>query len=69
MDKFSALLSRHVLGPDIFENDSGWAKSLIYHLTTIIFMASVESHLRIGSCLACVYRVMDACGKFGEHEA
>ena len=24
--------------------------------------------LRIGSCLACVYRVMDACGKFGEHE-
>ena len=26
------------------------------------------SHLRIGSCLACVYRVMDARGKFGEHE-
>ena len=24
--------------------------------------------LRIGSCLACVYRVMDARGKFGEHE-
>ena len=24
--------------------------------------------LRIGSCLACVYRVMDAHGKFGEHE-
>ena len=23
---------------------------------------------RIGSCLACVYRVMDARGKFGEHE-
>ena len=22
----------------------------------------------IGSCLACVYRVMDARGKFGEHE-
>ena len=25
-------------------------------------------HLRIGSCLACVYRVMDARGKLGEHE-
>ena len=24
--------------------------------------------LRIGSCLACVYRIMDARGKFGEHE-
>ena len=24
--------------------------------------------LRIGSCLACVYRVMEARGKFGEHE-
>ena len=24
--------------------------------------------LRIGSYLACVYRVMDARGKFGEHE-
>ena len=27
-----------------------------------------EVGLRIGSCLACVYRVMDARGKFGEHE-
>ena len=26
------------------------------------------SYLRIGSCLACVHRVMDARGKFGEHE-
>ena len=25
-------------------------------------------NLRIGSCLACVYRVMDARGKFEEHE-
>ena len=25
-------------------------------------------HLRIGSCLACVYRVINARGKFGEHE-
>ena len=24
-------------------------------------------NLRIGSCLACVYRVMDALGKFGEY--
>ena len=26
------------------------------------------AYLRIGSCLAWVYRVMDARGKFGEHE-
>ena len=25
-------------------------------------------NLRICSCLACVYRVIDARGKFGEHE-
>ena len=25
-------------------------------------------YLTIGSCLACVHRVMDARGKFGEHE-
>ena len=28
----------------------------------------VGVYLRICSCLACVYRVMDARGKFGEHE-
>ena len=28
----------------------------------------IAIYLRIGSCLACVYRVMDARGKFGEHE-
>ena len=28
----------------------------------------ISYYLRIGSCLACVYRVMDARGKFGEHE-
>ena len=28
----------------------------------------VHDDLLIGSCLACVYRVMDARGKFGEHE-
>ena len=27
-----------------------------------------KRQLRIGPCLACVYRVMDAHGKFGEHE-
>ena len=31
-------------------------------------MAAYMNSLRIGSCLACVYRVMDASGKFGEHE-
>ena len=28
----------------------------------------ILSYLTIGSCLACVHRVMDARGKFGEHE-
>ena len=27
-----------------------------------------EDKLTIGSCLACVHRVLDARGKFGEHE-
>ena len=27
-----------------------------------------KHYLRVGSCLACVYRVMDARGKFGEHK-
>ena len=39
---------------------------------TIMSERSIEgcaiSNLRICSCLACVYRVMDARGKFGEHE-
>ena len=28
----------------------------------------LSRYLRIFSCLACVYRIMDARGKFGEHE-
>ena len=34
---------------------------------SIISILSTD-YLRICSCLACVYRVMDACGKFGEHD-
>ena len=37
--------------------ESGVSISLFKHL-----------YLIIGLCLARVYRVMDACGKFGEHE-
>ena len=37
-----------------------------------IFQSPAEAEglnqLRICSCLACVYRVMDARGKFGEHK-
>ena len=29
---------------------------------------SIQEYLRIGPYLACVYRVVDARGKFGEHE-
>ena len=34
----------------------------------LIQLTPIWGHLRIFSCLACVYRVMDARGKFGEHE-
>ena len=34
----------------------------------IHFKFGTVKDLRIGSCLACVYRVMDARRKFGEHE-
>ena len=37
------------------------------NLIKLISVAFI-GYLRIGSCLACVYRVMDARGKFGEHE-
>ena len=30
--------------------------------------SSFIRYLRICPCLACVYRVVDACGKFGEHK-
>ena len=43
----------------------------IYLSSEIIFLCDRISnikYLRIGSCLACVYRVMDARGKLGEHE-
>ena len=33
-----------------------------------ILRTKIYLFLTIGSCLACVHRVMDARGKFGEHE-
>ena len=49
--------------------------SIIDELFVIIFVTQLLTiakiiilNLKIGSCLACVYRVMDARGKFGEHE-
>ena len=41
---------------------------IIHHSQEIAFRTPGRKYLRIGSCLACVYRVMDARGKFGEHE-
>ena len=38
-------------------------KTLELHYPMIQFLI-----IRIGSCLACVYRAMDARGRFGEHE-
>ena len=45
-------------------NERGlWTRMLFTFLIKFIYAC-----LRIGSSLACVYRVMDARGKFGEHE-
>ena len=42
---------------------------LIYrYMVKVICVWQSRVWLRIGSCLACVYRVMDVRGKFGEHE-
>ena len=38
------------------------------HATQYTSWVNMGSYLRIYSCLACVYRVMDARRKFGEHE-
>ena len=46
-------------------------KVLLKYLLVICFCHSnlkSKMNLRIGSCLACVYRVMDAHEKFGEHD-
>ena len=40
-------------------------RTIILH-SCLVFC--IMHKLRIGSCLACVYRVMDARGKLGEHE-
>ena len=39
-----------------------------YGSLNLIHIVAGLGKQRIGSCLACVYRVMDARGKFGEHE-
>ena len=40
----------------------------LFHPNNACCLTYFDGYLRIGSCLACVYRVMDARGKFGEHE-
>ena len=47
---------RHELGP--------WSSGPVYEGLSI----HMYKQLRIGSCLACLYRVMNARGKLGEHE-
>ena len=44
--------------------DTTCPRSAIRNFVSLSFLVN----LRIGSCLAWVYRVMDASGKFGEHE-
>ena len=43
-------------------------KTVHQNLKNVKIMSWFVFELRICSCLACVYRVMDARGKFGEHE-
>ena len=43
-------------------------RSELYNKSAKYLHPFSEQQLRICSCLACVYRVMDALGKFGEHE-
>ena len=38
------------------------------HLSCLTYWCMVAVCLRIGACSACVYQVMDARGKFEEHE-
>ena len=46
------------------ERQTAKAKTFVFNKMII----EISVNLRICSCLACVYRVMDARGKFGEHE-
>ena len=45
-----------------------WFHSLKYGSLNLIHIVAELGKQRIGSCLASVYRVMDARRKFGEHE-
>jgi len=50
---------------EIFSNPAN--KKLLKKINYTLLFA--RDFLRTGSWLACVYRVMDARGKFGEHES
>ena len=56
----------HSIDPRISTNYA--VKSIFLKILIPISNRSGNCYLRICSCLACVYRVMDARGKFGEHE-
>ena len=49
---------------ELSERQTAKAKTFVFNKLII----EIAVNLRICSCLACVYRVMDARGKFGEHE-
>ena len=54
---------------DLLLNRRTIALNLFFKSTTKRVITVALCKLRIGSCLVCVYRVMDARGKFGEHES
>ena len=56
----------HFIDPRISTNYP--VKYIFLKIVMPISNRSGNCYLRICSCLACVYRVMDARGKFGEHE-
>ena len=50
-------------------NQSNFPQAKLDNEINVPFLLNEHDYLvRIGSCLACLYRVMDARGKFGEHE-
>ena len=59
--------------PSSFHNDNPEStedviKDVLEKALTCMKKVQYEPYLGIGSCLACVYRIMDAREKFGEHE-
>ena len=58
----------NIIFPSNSNNNADGCFKLHRYTEVCFFICTTMGNLRICSCLACVYRVMDARGKFGEHE-